>query len=575
MTNTASDSIKTAIQLLEWDRDHLMPKGSAATRDTLLETVARIDKQGVGTFIGAAEPTPYRALESAFRELAELRAAAGILQCLAGIHLPENAPEIPGKVLAALSGIDHELMTRPEIEAALDAAEADKGNLTPKEQRNLELMRREWIYASALDKALVEDLAKAEHECHEVWKEAKKTSDFEAYAPAQQKVLDLCRKKAKKLGDALGVPPYEALMGEYAPFVDPQKVSELFADLGEWLPEVIEEIQAKQPKTPELNSRFGKEKQKALAKQVVKELGYDFNQGLLGDAPHPFCSGDMNETRIFTRYDDADPFSSLYASIHEAGHAMYAQGALYNETGQPVDGALGMDVHESQSMFWEIPLGCNKSFIKYLTPKLQAQFPEVEWTKEQVFGLVNEVQPSLIRVDADRVTYPLHIILRTNIERDLIEGKMEIKDVPERWNQSMKELLGVEVPNHAKGCMQDVHWPHGAFGYFPSYALGALGATQFMDALEKEKPDVHAKIAAGKFDDIKAWLNKNVHERGQQLNPDDLFETVTGAPLGTAAYKNFVIRQYGLDRPLEKTGSRFANRVRGADGKDVAGEMRA
>ena len=548
---------------LEWDRDNIMPEKSARERAEVLKTLKELT-----TSVSAnqrmerdrdAGTSAYEHLEGYFAELSKVGTASEVLGWLDSAH-PEGAPEISGEMEAVLEGISHELLCRKDMKALLDEADKDT-SLTEKQQRNLSLMRREWVSATALDQKLVEDLAVAGNACNKTWIEARKTNDFASYAPAQQAVLDLTREKAKRLGKVLGLSPYDALMDQFSPGLRLEKVNRLFDDLKGWLPEKIQTVQAQNIPSPPLNGNFPKEAQKELGEKMAFSLGFNSEAGRLDTSAHPFsCGITPNDVRITTRYDVTAPLSSLMGVMHESGHGLYSQNVL--QSNQPVDGEMGMDVHESQSLTWENMVGRSPEFVRYLLPFIQDAFKDsgVEWTEEMIYQQVNEVQPGLIRVEADEVTYPMHVVLRTEIEQKLISGEMDMVDVPAAWNKGMKDLLGVDVPSDAQGCMQDVHWTSGSFGYFPAYTLGALGAAQLMEAAQKEIPNLKEGFAKGEFKPLLDWLRKNIHEQGCQHEADDLFERVTGKPLGTEAYKKHVAEKF-LKKEVNQERS-FAERVR-------------
>jgi carboxypeptidase Taq len=316
-----------------------------------------------------------------------------------------------------------------------------------------------------------------------------------------------------------------------------------------FLPDAIEKIiehQITQPPIIKLDGRFSVDKQKQLGLKIMKTLGFDFDRGRLDASTHPFCGGSSQDIRITTRYREDEFLSSLMGIVHETGHALYELGQPRKWLHQPVGGWRSMSYHESQSLFYEKQIANSRAFFEYMAPFIQEAFGESgqAWQADNIYRTQTQVQRSLIRVDADEVTYPLHVILRYRLEKELIEGDLKIKDLPEAWNNGMESLVGIRPKDNKDGCMQDVHWPGGAFGYFQSYTLGALIAAQLKDTMRQSYPDFEADIRRGDFADILAWLRTNIHENGSRYSQNELIKHATGKALSTDAYKAHIKERY-------------------------------
>jgi carboxypeptidase Taq len=358
---------------------------------------------------------------------------------------------------------------------------------------------------------------------------------------------------AAALSDNLKLGKYDALLDGFEPGGRRARIDVVFADLRGYLPGFIQRALEKQrsekvvaPKGP-----FAVERQRWLGLEAMKRVGFDFTHGRLDVSHHPFCGGVPRDVRITTRYDEKDFTTSFMGVLHETGHAKYEQGLPAEWLDQPVGKARSMSVHESQSLLQEMQVSRSPAFIQFVTPLIQQAFPEAAAAQPDAFSVENlvrlytRVRPGYIRVDADEATYPCHIILRYELETKLIEGEMQVRDIPEAWDAGMRELLGLTTKDNFKdGCMQDVHWPAGLFGYFPTYTLGALTAAQLFAAVRRDHPSVDDQIARGEFGPLNTWLRDKVWSRGSLLETDDLLTEATGAPLSTAAFKAHVERRY-------------------------------
>jgi carboxypeptidase Taq len=434
------------------------------------------------------------------------------------------------------------------VSRLLDRADANSQGLDEWQLANLREMRRERDHAIATPQSLVSRLAKATARAEIKWIEARQKSDFSLFAPHLEEVVSLLRDKAALLGKALNLDPYDALADEFSPGLRSAEINTIFTTLGRRLPGLIHEaieLQAKKPPL-EIAGRFSASKQRQLSLEIMKALGFPFDKGRLDESEHPFTGGVPGDIRITTRFNPTEPLTGLMGILHESGHAMYDVGLPEAWRGQPVGRDRGMAMQESQSLLLEMVICRNRPFLRYLKPLLEKAFgvSGPEWDVENLYRLLIRVRRSLIRVDADEVTYPVHIMLRYELENDILNGELKVKDLPEAWNSGMQDRLGVRPTNDAEGCLQDVHWAVGSFGYFPSYAIGAVIAGQLYEALRNDRPELDEEIAAGHFAGMFEWLRQNVHSLGASLSTPELIQNATGKPLSASAWLRYVEGKY-------------------------------
>ncbi|HEV8330834.1 MAG TPA: carboxypeptidase M32 [Steroidobacteraceae bacterium] len=492
--------------------------------------------------------TPYQQLEQEFKRLHAFRSAASILRWDSAVMMPRGSSDLRGEQLAALETESHALLTSPRVSRLLARAEANSAGLEDWQSANLREMRREREHAIATPHNLVSRLAKATARAEVRWVEAKQKSDFAIFAPHLEEVVNLIRDKAGLLGKALNLDPYDALVDEFSPGMTSAEIDTIFTTLGRRLPGLIQDVIDLQAKRPplEMNGRYTPSKQRQLALEVMKAVGFPFDRGRLDESEHPFTGGVPGDIRITTRFSATDPLSGLMGILHETGHAMYDVGLPEAWRGQPVGRDRGMAVQESQSLLLEMLIGRNRPFLRYLKPHLDKAFgvSGPEWEVENVYRLLIRVRRSLIRVDADEVTYPVHIMLRYEIENEILKGELKVKDLPEAWNSRIQDRLGVRPASDAEGCLQDVHWAVGSFGYFPSYAIGAVIAGQLYESLRADRPELDDEIAAGQFAGLFDWLRQNVHGVAATVSTPELIRNATGKPLSAAAWLRYIEGKY-------------------------------
>ena len=488
-------------------------------------------------------------LERRFARLAALGDALGILGWDCQTMMPDGAADGRAAATATLSGLAHELLTEPRVGAWLDEAEAEAGSLEPWPAANLREMRRAWIHATAVPSDLVEAASRASSAAEMVWRGARADSDFAALRPALAEVLGLQRQIGQAKAAALGCSPYDALLDSYEPGARAAMIDPLFDELASFLPEFLGRVLERQAALPPAVAPAGPfpvAAQRALGERLMRRIGFDFNRGRLDVSLHPFCGGATDDVRLTTRYDEADFTRALMGVLHETGHALYEQGRPRDWLAQPVGASRGMAVHESQSLIVEMQAARSRPFLEFLAPLAREAFGGAgpAWEAGNLHRLYTRVEPGFIRVDADEVTYPAHVILRYRLEKAMIAGDLALDDLPGAWAEGMRALLGIVPPDDRRGCLQDIHWPSGGWGYFPTYTLGAAIAAQLFDAAGRAEPALRPGLAGGDFTPLTGWLRANIHGQGCLLETDALLRQATGRPLDPAIYRRHLERRY-------------------------------
>jgi carboxypeptidase Taq len=459
--------------------------------------------------------------------------------------MPDGGAAARSRQIATLEGLAHGMLVDAALTGLLDEAEAAAG-LDPWDAANLREMRRAWRHARAVPADLVEALSVAASECETAWREARPADDFGAVAPLLDTVLRLTREQAAAKAAAFGCAPYDALLDAYEPGGTAARIDALFAGLAAVLPDLHDRALARQGAAPvAAQGPFPVEAQRALGVEVMGVLGFDFRHGRLDRSHHPFTGGVPDDVRLTTRYHERDFLRGLLGTVHETGHALYEQGLPAAWRRQPVGDARGMVLHESQSLLMEMQVARGDAFLGFLAPLLaRALGPDPAFRPDNLARLTRRVARGLIRVDADEIAYPLHVMLRYRLERALLAGDLAIGDLPGAWNDGMRDALGVVPPDDRDGCMQDVHWFSGAFGYFPTYTLGALAAAQLFAAAGRAITGLPDALARGEVAPLLAWLRAEVHGRASSASTDAVLESATGAPLETAAYLAHIEARY-------------------------------
>ncbi|MGF1759801.1 carboxypeptidase M32 [Photobacterium sagamiensis] len=491
--------------------------------------------------------TYYQKLEQHYKKYARLSHLSAICGWDQASMMPAGGNEARSEAMAELAVLSHQLLTEPQLADWFDLAERE--SLAGEEKISLKEMKRSWQIANLLPESLVQEQSLTGSKCEHAWRTQRAENNWHDFSKNLEPVVELARKEAQIRSEETGLSRYDALLDLYEPGMTTKELDQLFADLKSWLPSLIQQVQEKQATEAVITPQgpFPIEAQKEISLAVMNKLGFDFNHGRLDVSVHPFCGGVPTDVRITTRYDESDFTSALMGVIHETGHARYEQGLPAQWRNLPVGEARSMGIHESQSLFFEMQLSRSETFISLLAPLAQDAFqrPDDQALTSDNLALVStRVKPDFIRVDADEVTYPAHIILRYEIERDLIEGNIEVADIPELWDKKMNEYLGLSTKgNYTDGCMQDIHWTDGSFGYFPSYTLGAMYAAQFMAAMRKEM-NVENLIRERNLTPIFNWLDKHVWKKASTLSTDQILINATGERLNAEYFKKHLIDRY-------------------------------
>lgn len=492
--------------------------------------------------------TAYRALEDRFRRNALIGEAIGMLSWDQSVMMPPGGAEARGEQVAALSVIRHGMLTDAAVADLLDEAE-EEGGLDDWQAANLREMRRKWVHAAAVPPDLVEAMAMASNACETVWRTARRDDDFSAVVPTLRDVLGLTRRVGEAKASALDRSLYDALLDVYEPGGSSADIEPVFDSYAAFLPDFLDNVLASQSKQPAPvlpPGPFAIEAQQVLARRLAEAIGLDFDSARLDATLHPFSGGIPEDSRITTRYDADDFGFAMMAVLHESGHAMYERGRPAAWRRQPVGEARGMVLHESQSLLVEMQACRSRAFLEWAAPVIREVFAATgsEWEADNLHRLATRVSRSFIRVDADEVTYPAHVILRFRLEKAMLAGDLAPGDLPGAWADGLRALLGVAPPDDRRGCLQDIHWYDGAWGYFPTYTLGAMAAAQIFAAATEALPGIPDGIARGDFAPLMGWLRKNIHSRGSLLSTDDLIAEATGRPLDDTAFRAHLRQRY-------------------------------
>jgi carboxypeptidase Taq len=492
--------------------------------------------------------SPYLQLEQEWRRLHAFRGTLSLLRWDAAVMMPRGAASVRGEQLAALETECHAVLTAPKATRLLERARANSQSLNDWQQANLREMQRQRDHAIAIPAALIARLAKAAAHAESAWAQARADNNYALFAPHLEEQLALVRDKSALLGQALNLPPYDALMDEFSPGISMADVDALIKALSRRLPAMIREVETAQAAVslPPLTGKFALGKQRALVVEVMKTLGFPFDRGRLDESLHPFTEGVAGDIRVTTRYDQADPLMGLLGALHECGHAMYDIGVPADWHDQPVGCDRGMALEESQSLLLEMVIGRGRAFVNWLQPLLVRHLAVSgpEWEPSALYLRLTRARRGLIRVDSDELSYPLHIQQRYEIEKCLLAGQLAVRDLPEFWDAGMEQRFGRRPADLSEGCLQDVHWSLGLFAYFPSYLLGMVIAAQLWEGLRAAHPGVDEDIARGDFTRLFEWLRTEVHGWGAKLQVKELVRQATGQTLGAGALLRYLGHKY-------------------------------
>lgn len=490
--------------------------------------------------------TAYAQLESLFTRLYRYQHLSAIAQWDQAAMMPSKGNDARAAAQAELSVLMHNTLTDPQLEGLLQAAEQE--GLNDEDVASVREMRRHWAAANLLPASLVEAKALAGSRCEHAWREQRKANDWAGFLENFRDVVRLSREEAQRLADAQGLSRYDALMDRYEPGMKSVDIDRIFGDVKTWLPGLIRDVRARQASENVVAAQgpFPVAQQRALGVEVMGLLGFDFDAGRLDVSAHPFCGGVAEDVRITTRYSEDDFVQSLMGIVHETGHARYEQRLPRERVHLPVGQARSMGIHESQSLSFEMQIGRSEAFLQRIAPLVAKHFgTQPAFEAANLARLYTRVEPGYIRVDADELTYPCHVILRYEIERALIEGEIEAEDIPALWDEKMMAYLGVDTRgNYRNGCLQDIHWTDGSFGYFPSYTLGAMYAAQYFATIRRLPPDLDARVAAGDLSPAFDWLDANIWSQASRWETDELVRRATGEALNPAHFRAHLTARY-------------------------------
>lgn len=487
----------------------------------------------------------YSNYKGLMRKIADIQYASAVLNWDQETYMPPKGAAFRAQQLSTLAGIGHELATSQELGDLLNTLSFD-ASLTEKEKRNIKQSLKTYNDNKKYTTEFVKELSQTISETFQAWQKAKENNDFASYAPQLEKLVKLKREECKLLGTFAH--PYDALLNQYEPGAKTADLEILFTDVRNQLVAFVKKIAAMpQNKDSFMFLKYEKQKQWELGLSLLKQMGYDFDAGRQDISSHPFTTNfSSQDVRVTTRINEQDLNEMIWSCIHEGGHALYEQGLPAEEYGLPSSEYVSLGIHESQSRLWENNVGRSLSYWKANFIKLQQAFPEnlTMVTFEDFYKAMNIVKPSLIRTSADELTYHFHVLIRFEIEKALIEGTIEVKDLPSYWNSKYKEYLGIEVPNDTNGVLQDIHWSHGSFGYFPTYSLGSFYAAQFFAQAKKEIVGLENEIEKGNMQPLLDWLREKVHKHGKYYSAEDLCISICGEKLNFKYFMDYAIQKY-------------------------------
>ncbi|MFB6153342.1 MAG: carboxypeptidase M32 [Halodesulfurarchaeum sp.] len=491
-----------------------------------------------------SSPPAYRELLERYGTVTNLYSTQRLLNWDQEVMMPEGGTPGRSKQLSTISSLQHEHLTADRTGELLD--ELDDADLDPSQRAVVREIRREYERNVRVPRELVEEISETSSEALPIWKEARAEDDFDHFADTLETLVDLRREYAEHIDPDRD--PYEVLFEDYEPYLGLDTAERVLGRLRDTLVPLIDDVRKSDVSLADpFEGTFDPEAQEAVAREALDALGYDWDRGRLDRAPHPFSSGTQFDARVTTRFDESEPLDSLLSTVHEFGHARYTLGLSQEDYGSPLGQSRDMTVHESQSRLWENHVARSRPFWDFFRPTLVEHFPQLEGVEPAtLYRAANQVDPdNLIRVEADEVTYHMHIVLRFEIERDLIQGDLDVAEVPKVWNDKMEEYLGIRPDTDADGCLQDIHWSHGSFGYFPTYSMGSVLAAQFAHHAAEDIGDLDAQIREGRFGPLADWLETNVHSHGCRFRTDDLVQEATGESYTADHFISYIEGKFG------------------------------
>jgi carboxypeptidase Taq len=486
----------------------------------------------------------YDALLARLADVDALFAASGIMEWDQQTYMPPGGAEARAAHVGILSRMAHETFVADETRTLIEKA---RGEVEPGSDRAalVRVVQRDLDLRTKIPASLVEEKSRLSSIAHEEWVRARKASNFKGFQGTLERMFEIARQEAEYLGYTDHI--YDALLDQYEEGATAADCRKMFEDIKQPIVTLVKDI-VENGRTIDdhlLHGEWSVDRQKQFTERIVAKVGYDLHRGRQDTAPHPFCTGwSVGDIRITTRYTNYIG-SSIFGSLHEAGHAMYEQGSPAEWDRTPLAGGVSLGVHESQSRLWENIVGRSEAFWRYFLHELEALFPQIAaFSPHTFYRAVNKVQPSFIRVEADEVTYNLHIMVRFEIECDVLTGAMKVADMPEAWNEKYRQYLGITPQDDAEGCLQDVHWSMGSIGYFPTYSMGNLLSYQIWHTLQKDIPNTDELIGEGKFGPIHDWLKEKIYSQGRRYTPKELIQRVTGKPMGAEDYLQGLTAKY-------------------------------
>jgi carboxypeptidase Taq len=487
----------------------------------------------------------FKILNEKMAEMADLGYAMAVLNWDQEVYMPEKGASHRARQIATLSGLHHEKMTSKEIGDLLNQL-SDDNSLTELEKADVKWILKDYLNAKKFTKEFVTNKSKTISEAFFNWDKAKKASDFSIFQPHLEKVVAIVREEAEIYG--YEGHPYNALIDLYEPDMTVKELDLLFADVKEQLKPLIDQIREKAEGDESfLLQQFPKNLQTDLGEKILEKFGFDFASGRQDLSSHPFCTSfSALDVRVTTRVDEKDLANSIWSTIHECGHALYEQGLPADRYGLPSGAAISFGIHESQSRFWENCIGRSASFIKGFGGLFRSYFPQQlsAISDEQFYKGINVVKPSYIRTESDELTYHFHIMIRYEIEKELVRGTLKVKEVRDYWNQKYKQYLNLDITDDAKGVLQDVHWSHGGIGYFPTYSLGSFYAAQWWHCIKAQNPSAEEEVKKMNTANILAWLRENIHQYGKLYTATELCKKISGEPLNFKYFMQYAKAKY-------------------------------
>lgn len=486
----------------------------------------------------------YEQYTAQMRKIADVKYALAVLQWDQETYMPSGGVAMRAQQMATLSEIAHQLFADKNLGILLQELSAAEG-LTELQQRNISLTLEDYRKNEKYSSSFVRELSEAVSTSYHAWIDARKQNDFAVFETSLDHLIRLKKEETRVLG--FEDHPYDALLNEFEKGASVAWLDELFLDLQSSLkPLLLKVMDSPVPEQAFLHQYFDKDAQWRLGLDLLKQMGFDFERGRQDLSEHPFTTNfNTGDVRVTTRIDEHNLASMTWSCLHEGGHALYEQGLPSGQYGLPLGEYCSIGIHESQSRLWENCIGRSLPFLDCNISLFQQYFPSLKQvSSRQLYAAVNGVKPSLIRTEADELTYHFHILIRYEIEKKLMEGSITAKDIPSLWNDLYKDLLGVAVPDDKNGCLQDIHWSHGSFGYFPTYTLGSLYAAQFYHYMQSGNPGLLKEVGRGDYTSVHQWLQLNVYQYGRRFTGKELCNKITGASLQLGYFMQYLTAKY-------------------------------